>query len=130
MGGSSWRRRGPDGMDFLYRCMEEALGPPLEGIIMTKEEKDYAWWFAGQEDKFLFGMSGKPKPEFKTFGPEPPKPKYNFDDVGVFSDKNCEWHRIGMTARGSKRSSGGSIDDKTHGPAELYGQPWRMPRAE
>lgn len=108
--GSSWRRRGPEAIDFLFRVMEQVLSP-VE--IMTEEEKNWSAWKASQQ----------PDAKVKTDGPEPPVPKFDFSNSGVFSDKNAQHIHYQHKAKGV-------CLDRTEGPPELMGHPWRKPRSE
>jgi len=109
--GSSWRRRGPEAIDFLFRSMEQALNP-VE--ILDKEEREYAAWMVSDKAQ-----------------PEPPKPKDNFTNppVGalnrVFSDKTVLYKFEYREA--PKRNRYGYPTD---GVEVLMGHPWRMPKPE
>jgi len=101
--GSSWRRRGPEAMDFLFRVMEDAIDPPPP--VLTPEEAEWVAWVA----------KGRP-----TDIPEPPMPK-KFDGVpqmGTFQDDTNEYTRALLNPNGRY---GGPTD----GPAEIMGYKWR-----
>jgi len=113
--GSSWRRRGPEAIDFLFRVMEQVLSPPE---IMTEEEKNWSAWKASQvKDAKPTGV------DVRTDGPEPPVPKFDFSNSGVFSDKNTQHQHYQQKAKGV-------CLDRTEGPPEMMGHPWRKPRSE
>merc|ERR1712072_1466717 len=106
--GSSWRRRGPEAIDFLFRSMEQALNP---AEILDKGEREYAAWMVSDKAQ-----------------PEPPKPKDNFTNppVGalnrVFSDKTPLYKFEYREA--PKRHRYGYPTD---GVEVMMGHPWRMP---
>lgn len=127
--GSSWRRRGPAAMDFLFRAMTAELEPPE---IISAEEKEWIEWKKTDEraadDQAKGGHPTKP---------EPAPPKHPISGHCVFSDKQGALKRAVQMAplpgTGGRHElngeaatvSGSSLD----GPAVLMGHPWRMPRA-
>lgn len=101
--GSSWRRRGPEAMDFLFRVMEATLDPPPPSL--TQGEQEWVAWVA----------KGRPDSV-----PEPPRPK-RFDPppgAGVFSDENLEFFK-------ANANPGGRFGEPTDGPPEIMGYKWR-----
>ena len=100
--GSSWRNRGPEAMDFLFRTMDNALDPvdPL-----SAEERAYAEWVA----------KGRPADE-----PQPPMSEEDMaalTKLAPFSDK--------MPAFTSASAPPGTRAQPTDGPTEIMGHPWR-----
>mmetsp|Transcript_12279 Transcript_12279/g.14045 ORF Transcript_12279/g.14045 Transcript_12279/m.14045 type:complete len:388 (+) Transcript_12279:114-1277(+) len=102
-GGSSWRRRGPEAMDFLWREMENAIDPQL-----TTEEVVWIEWVKGGRKE----------------GEEPPlkkeiKDEYTggFGDL-IFSDKPSVYMAAVMNVEKGD-------DAVTDGPEEMMGYKWR-----
>merc|ERR1740121_2202779 len=127
--GSSWRRRGPEAMDFLFRVMDDALpgrdpergvGPELamkrSDRVLSAEEAEWLQWVRNGGTQ-----SGLPEPP--CIGVLGVSTKAEFVGVGVFSDRHGDYvelvnmHRAGVL--------GGKLDE----PASIMGHPWRAPGA-
>lgn len=123
--GSSWRRRGPAAMDFLFRAMTTELQPPE---LLTAEEREWVQWKKAEK-----AAAGK-----EPIGPEPARPQQPLEGHCVFSDKNGCFNR--MVNMQPLQGTGGAHElngeattfagSSVDGPAELMGHQWRVPRAE
>ena len=109
--GSAWRRRGPEGVDFLFRMMDEAIEPTE---ILSSDEEEWLLWF-----------------EKKGSDPHVPEPACATKDLlktqTSFGEKN---HRMKITKSKvhiPKTTGRTWTGDPTEGPTELQGHPWRKP---
>ena len=104
--GSSWRRRGPEAIDLLYRCVSLHLDPVT---VVTEEEKAWFDWNHSND------KDGKNPPDVSGsdlfVDGKPVHLPAAFSDVEAFTcrlPQRKHWVNMG-----------------TRGPAELQGHKWR-----
>lgn len=104
--GSSWRLRGPESMDWLYRMMERLLRPECDPL--TKQEREWCKWLE----------AGKPADV-----PEPPDPT---KDIKARTDKpNGNPFDDGCSQKDIAQKKGAY--HPANGPASVNGMAWRKP---